>query len=187
MIWRRAAGLLLAVLALSGGVARSPPPRGALYQRFVAGPTSTPGAPGGASLAQYYTLGAFRVGDRLAAASNALDDGLIDRQQGLISAAYLRLVARRSDQAATSALAEAKQLSPPPEIRRQASSFYAAAVALTAALDDTQQALSAPAGGTNAQLLTATQHRQAAAQTLESVMSALEAVSWRQPAANRAP
>lgn len=187
MVWRRGAVLLLAALVLAANVSCSPPPRGALYRRFVAVPTSTGAAAGGASLAQYYTLGAFRVGDQLATASNALDDGLIDRQQGLISAAYLRLIAQRSDQAATSAVAEAEQLSPPPEIRSQADRFYAAAVALATAVDDTQQALTAPAGVTTARLLTATQHRQAAAQSLENVMSALEAVSWRQPAASRAP
>jgi hypothetical protein len=187
MVRRRGVGFLVAALALVVSVGCSAPPRGALYQRFVAAPTSTPAGPNGASLAQYYTLGAFRVGDQLAAASNALDDGLIDRQQGLISAAYLRLIAQRSDQAAASAVAEAQQLTPPPEIRSQADTFFAASVALAAAVGDTQQALAAPAGVTSSQLLTATQHRQTAAQALENVMSALEAMSWGQPAASRAP
>jgi hypothetical protein len=160
----------------------APPPRGALYAKLVASPTPSSPTPRGASLAQYYTLGAFRVADRLASASNALDDGLVDRQQGLISADYLTVVAERSDEAAQGALTEAEQLSAPPEIRSEADTFYAAAVALAGAVDDTQKALAAPGGGTTSSLLAATQQRRAAAQTLESVMSELEATSWGQAA-----
>jgi len=184
---RRGFCLPLVVLALAGSTACSPPPRGALYDRFLAPPASTAVVPSGASLAQYYTLGAYRVGDQLAAASNSLDDGLIDRQQGLISAGYLTLVAQRSNEAAQGALTEAQQLAPPPEIRSQADTFFAAAEALAASVSDTQQALSTPGGVAGARLLTATQHRRSAAQTLESVMSALEAASWRHSSASIAP
>ncbi len=177
----------VAALALLGCVACAPPPRGALYNKLIAPPPAAAVAPSGASLAQYYTLGAFRVADQLAAASNSLDDGLVDRQQGLISAAYLTLIAQRSNAAAQSALTEANQLSPPPEIRSQADTFYAAAVALATAVGDTQQALDAPNGGDTSALLTATEHRRTAAQTLESEMSALESVSWGQPTSNVLP
>ena len=182
--WAFLTGLLL---ALASCTACSPPPRGALYERFLAPPASTAGVPSGASLAQYYTLGAYRVGDQLAAASNSLDDGLLDRQRGLISADYLALVARRSNEAAQGALTEAQQLAPPPEIRSQADTFLAAAAALATSVSDTQQALSAPGGVASARLLTATQHRRTAAQTLVSVMSALEAASWQHSSASIAP
>jgi hypothetical protein len=171
----------VAALALLGCVACAPPPRGALYNKFVAPPpAAAAAAPSGASLAQYYTFGAFRVADQLASASNALDDGLVDRQQGLISTAYLTLIAKRSNAAAQSALTEANQLSPPPEIRSQADTFYAAAVALASAVSDTQQALDTPNGADTSTLLTATEHRRAAAQTLETEMTTLESVSWGQ-------
>jgi hypothetical protein len=187
MEWGRWGRIAIAALWLGGCVACAAPPHGALYTRFIAPPPATAASPGGASLAQYYTLGAFRVADQLAAASNSLDDGLIDRQQGLITADYLTLVAQRSNNAAQSALTEAGQLSPPAEIRSQAATFYAAAVALAGAVSDTQQALAAPAGAATTPLLTATQHRRDAAQTLESVMSALESASWNQPAGSTTP
>jgi hypothetical protein len=186
MSWRRWGHNSVVVLALIGCAACAPPPRGALYSKLIAPPPATAAAPSGASLAQYYTLGAFRVADQLASASNALDDGLADRQQGLISAAYLTLIAQRSNAAAQSALTEANQLSPPPEIRSQADTFYAAAVALATAVSDTQQALAAPNGGDTATLLTATEHRRDAAQTLETEMTTLESVSWGQQS-NLAP
>lgn len=165
-------------LLLLGVSACAPPPRGALYDRLIAQPTATPAATG-ASLDQYYTLSAFRVADRLAAASNALDNGLTDRQQGRISAAYLALIAQRSVQSAAAALNEADQLSPPPDIRSQADHFYAAAAALATALDTTQRALALPSAPDTAALTQATQERQAAAQTLEAAMNALEAASWK--------
>lgn len=183
---RRWGATSIAVLVLIGCASCAPPPRGALYNKLIAPPPAA-AAPSGASLAQYYTLGAFRVADQLAAASNALDDGLVDRQQGLISAAYLTLIAQRSNTAAQSALTEANQLSPPPEIRSQADTFYAAAVALATAVSDTQQALAAPNGGDTSALLMATEHRRTAAQTLESEMTALESVSWGQPTSNVLP
>ncbi|MGI8914470.1 MAG: hypothetical protein ACR2JY_11935 [Chloroflexota bacterium] len=178
---RRRWSWLTVVALLLTSIACAPPPRGALYAKWIAAPTPTSTAPSGASLAQYYTLGAFRVADQLASASNALDDGLIDRQQGLISADYLTLVAKRSTTAVQSALAEADQLSPPAEIRSQADTFYSAAVALAVAVSDTQQALAAPNNTNTPTLLTATQHRRTAAQTLETVMSALETASWNRP------
>jgi hypothetical protein len=168
-------GLLLAAVILA---ACAPPPRGALYEKLIAPSTSTATPPAGASLAQYYTLGAFRVADHLASASNALDDGLADRAQGLISADYLLVIAARSAQTAQDAMTEADQLAAPPGIRSQADHFYAAAAALATAVTATKQALAGPTGANSSALATATQQRRAAAQTLETDMSALEGASW---------
>lgn len=171
----RRVGLLLAGVILAGC---APPPRGALYQRLLASRTPAAAPSAGASLAQYYTLGAFRVADHLAAASNALDDGMADRAQGLISADYLLIIATRSAQTAQDAMTQADQLSAPPAIQGQADRFYAAAAALATAVTATRQALAASTGAKSSALTTATQQRRAAVQGLETAMSALEGASW---------
>lgn len=173
---RRAAVATLLLLLLG---ACAPPPRGALATRFFPTPTPAPAPPaGGASITQYYALSAFRVADRLASASNAIDDGLTDWSAGRISENYLQLVAQRSAASAHAALSDADQLAPPPNLTNQAANFDAAAGALTGALDATQQALAAPAGSRTASLQAATAQRQAAAQQLDGAMSALLAAGW---------
>ena len=172
--WASVVALALCLLS-----ACAPPGRGALAARFWPTPTAVPSpAPGGASMAQYYTLSAFRVADRLASASNAMDDGLTDWGDGRISDSYLQLVAQRSTTAAHEAMSDADQLAPPPGLSNQAAAFNAAADALTGALDATQQALSSPLSSRDASLRTATAQRQAAAQQLDGAMSALLAAGW---------
>ena len=174
--WRAVLGVaILSAVLLATGCAL--PARGALAAKLWPVPAATPLA-SGASPAQYYTLSAFRVADRLATASNALDDGITDRAEDRIDDAYLVVIAERSSTAAQEALSAAGQLTPPPELHDQANSFTSAVVTFAGAVEATRRALEAPAGSRGTSLLSATRQRKAAAQALDGAMSSLLTAAW---------
>ena len=184
----RALRPMAGVLALALGLVVTgcaPPARGTGYARLLApSPTAVP-APSGASIAQYYTLSAMRVADRLAAASNALDDGLADRAQGRITDDYLDLIAQRSATSAHAALDDAQGLTPPATLQAQGADFDAAAAALAGAVDATAAALQVPIGTRDATLQRATTQRRTAADALTRSLNLLLTASWGPDAAGQ--
>lgn len=136
--------------------------------------------PGGATVTedQYFTLSIFRIADHLAAASNQLNQGIVDWQHGLISLSYLAVVAQRSAASAEGAVQEAERLHSPRGLNPDVAQFLAAAQALTNALEDVAQALSAPAQITPSRLARDfTAQRQAASEINQS-LSLLVSTSW---------
>ena len=133
---------------------------------------------GGATLAQYFTLAAFRVADRLAAASNSLDQAFSDLAQGLISPAYLRIVAARSASSADAAENEALALQPPASLQIQAGTFLDAVRSLTSSLEDTAQALDRTTTDSNRQLAQDLAERQRAVAEVNAALTSLVDASW---------